>query len=187
MDKTERFQCLGNSNWTICSLLSQFCSQYFQTFSPLYWRANSYYPRERSQSRQPVLFLTNSFPRSTFCRYSSFTHSHTPFYEQRSHCPSQSSVVGFFLGWHDTAMLLRLRTCPPKTMHLIFYRVVQWDLRWIPGWSTDSTLLCFLIQSRRQLCLILLSKFTSNDGKKTGPRLRDSTYRLPLFSWSFRN
>ena len=44
MDKTESFQCLGHSNWTICSLLCQFCSPDFQTFSPLYWEANSYYP-----------------------------------------------------------------------------------------------------------------------------------------------
>ena len=29
--------CLGHSNWTICSLLSQFCSPNFQTFSLLYW------------------------------------------------------------------------------------------------------------------------------------------------------
>ena len=45
MDKTEGFQCLGPSNWTICSPLSQFCSDIFQTFSLSYWGANSYYPR----------------------------------------------------------------------------------------------------------------------------------------------
>ena len=31
------FQCLEHSNWTICTLLSQFCSQNFPTFSLLYW------------------------------------------------------------------------------------------------------------------------------------------------------
>ena len=29
MDETEGFQCLGQSNWTICSPLSQFCSEIF--------------------------------------------------------------------------------------------------------------------------------------------------------------
>ena len=29
MDKAEGFQCLGPSNWTICSPLSQFCSEIF--------------------------------------------------------------------------------------------------------------------------------------------------------------
>ena len=46
-DETEGFQCLGQSNWSICSLLSQFCSPNFSTFLLSYWRANSYYPRGR--------------------------------------------------------------------------------------------------------------------------------------------
>ena len=45
MDKTDGFGCLGHSNWTICSLLSQFCSHNFPTFSLSCWEANSYYPR----------------------------------------------------------------------------------------------------------------------------------------------
>ena len=45
MDETQGFQYLGHSNWTICSLLSQFCFPNFTTFSLLYWEANSYYPR----------------------------------------------------------------------------------------------------------------------------------------------
>ena len=32
MDDTHEFDCLGHSNWTICSLLSQFCSLNFSTF-----------------------------------------------------------------------------------------------------------------------------------------------------------
>ena len=40
------FQCLGHSNWTICSRLSQCCSTNFPLFPLLYWEANSYYPRE---------------------------------------------------------------------------------------------------------------------------------------------
>ena len=39
------FQCLGHSNWTICSLLSHFCFTNFPTFSLSWWEANSYYPR----------------------------------------------------------------------------------------------------------------------------------------------
>ena len=45
MDKTEGFQCLGPSNWTICSTLSPFCSEKFPIFSLSYWGAHSYYPR----------------------------------------------------------------------------------------------------------------------------------------------
>ena len=43
---TPVFQCLGHSNWAICSRLSQFCFPNFQNDSLLYWEANSYYPRE---------------------------------------------------------------------------------------------------------------------------------------------
>ena len=32
LDETGRFQCLGHSNWTYCSPLSQFCSECFPTF-----------------------------------------------------------------------------------------------------------------------------------------------------------
>ena len=39
------FQCLGHSNWTICTLLSQFYFPNFTTFLLLYLEANSYYPR----------------------------------------------------------------------------------------------------------------------------------------------
>merc|ERR1712214_148241 len=45
LDETEGFQCLGHSNWTICSPLSHFCFQNFPPFSLSYWEANSYYPR----------------------------------------------------------------------------------------------------------------------------------------------
>ena len=45
MDEAEVIQCLGHSNWTICSRLSHFCSNNFPFISPLYWEANSYYPR----------------------------------------------------------------------------------------------------------------------------------------------
>ena len=44
-DETEAFGCLGHSSWTICILLSHFCSGNFPTFSLSYWEANSYYPR----------------------------------------------------------------------------------------------------------------------------------------------
>ena len=45
LDETEGFECLGHSNWTICSPLSPFCSEIFPTFSLSYWGAHSYYPR----------------------------------------------------------------------------------------------------------------------------------------------
>ena len=45
MNETDGFQCLGHSNWTICSPLSPFCSEIFPTFSLSYWGAHSYYPR----------------------------------------------------------------------------------------------------------------------------------------------
>ena len=50
------FQCLGHSNWTICSLLSQFCPLNFPTFSLSYWRANSYYPTERKAENGKMEF-----------------------------------------------------------------------------------------------------------------------------------
>ena len=46
MDKKQVFECLGQSNWTICSRLTPLCYRNFQKLSPLYWEANSYYPRE---------------------------------------------------------------------------------------------------------------------------------------------
>ena len=45
LNETRGFQCLGHSNWTICSPLSPFCPRKFSTFSLSYWEANSYYPR----------------------------------------------------------------------------------------------------------------------------------------------
>ena len=44
-DKTESFQCLRHSNWTICNLLSQFCSGIFPCVSPLYWGAHFILPQ----------------------------------------------------------------------------------------------------------------------------------------------
>ena len=38
MDLTEGFVCLGHSNWTICTLLSQFYFPNFTFFSLSYWR-----------------------------------------------------------------------------------------------------------------------------------------------------
>ena len=45
LDETEGFQCLGHSNWTICSPLRSLSSEIFPTFPLSYWEANSYYPR----------------------------------------------------------------------------------------------------------------------------------------------
>ena len=62
LSKTEGFECLGHSIWTICSLLSQFCSPNFPTFSLSYWRANSYYPRlKMGKWNYPNLSETEGF------------------------------------------------------------------------------------------------------------------------------
>ena len=68
MDERHGCGCLGHSNWTICSLLSQFCSVNFPTFSLLYWEASSYYPREgqaengKMEISQPVWDTVFSVP-----------------------------------------------------------------------------------------------------------------------------
>ena len=65
MDETGGFECLGHSNWTICIPLSPFCSGNFQFVSPLYWEANSYYPRglivRKGKSQTPQLDETEGF------------------------------------------------------------------------------------------------------------------------------
>ena len=45
LDEKANFECLGQSNWTICRPLSPSCSRNFTTFPLSYWEANSYYPR----------------------------------------------------------------------------------------------------------------------------------------------
>ena len=54
MDETEGFQRMGQSNWTISSLLSLFCRGKFTTFPLSYWGAHSYYPR------RPIIRKGNS-------------------------------------------------------------------------------------------------------------------------------
>ena len=49
MDKTGGFQCLGPSNWTICSPFSQFCSEIFPTFSLSCPRAHFLYSPGRRE------------------------------------------------------------------------------------------------------------------------------------------
>ena len=45
LDEKGNFECLGHSNWTICSPLHLSHSQIIPSFSLSYWEANSYYPR----------------------------------------------------------------------------------------------------------------------------------------------
>ena len=47
IDETEGFQCLGHSNWTICSPLSLFCSENFQLFHLYIERPILIYPWQR--------------------------------------------------------------------------------------------------------------------------------------------
>ena len=44
-NETGGFQCLGHSNWTICSPLHLSLLENFLIFSLSYWEAYSYYPR----------------------------------------------------------------------------------------------------------------------------------------------
>ena len=45
MDETGGFECLGHSNWTICSPLSPFCSWNFPFVALSYWETISYCSR----------------------------------------------------------------------------------------------------------------------------------------------
>ena len=54
-DEAEGFECLGYSNWTICSLLSHFCPDEFPTFSLLYWGAHSLLPPEGQYWEKRIL------------------------------------------------------------------------------------------------------------------------------------
>ena len=44
-EESRKVKDIKHSNWPICSPLSPFCSEHFQTFSISYWGAQSYYPR----------------------------------------------------------------------------------------------------------------------------------------------
>ena len=50
------FLCLEHSNWTICSLLSQFCSEVFFIYFTFILEANSYYPRKRRSENLKMEF-----------------------------------------------------------------------------------------------------------------------------------
>jgi len=64
--ETEGTECLGHSNWTICSALSPFCPKRFPIFSPSYWEANSYYPRRLIDGPTFATFLfQNTKPTAT--------------------------------------------------------------------------------------------------------------------------
>ena len=72
-DWTEGFGCLGHSNWTICSLLSQFYFPNFTTFSLSYWRPILITPesgglkigKRNSHNLSGVGIQTGTFP--SFC------------------------------------------------------------------------------------------------------------------------
>ena len=54
MDVTQWFWYLGHSNWTICSLLSQFCSKQFTILKLLYWGSHFLLP-QRAENEEKVL------------------------------------------------------------------------------------------------------------------------------------
>ena len=53
MDETEGFQCLGYSNWTICSPSSPFCSEIFPTFDFHTPEANFFIPQVEEKLEKP--------------------------------------------------------------------------------------------------------------------------------------
>ena len=58
-DDTEGFECLGHSNWVICSRLSPFCSEMFQTFSPSYWGGQFLLPQRANMEKREFPQLQN--------------------------------------------------------------------------------------------------------------------------------
>ena len=59
LDETEGFQCLGPSNWSICILLSHFCSDNFPTFSPSYWGGQFLLPQRANMQKREFPQLQN--------------------------------------------------------------------------------------------------------------------------------
>ena len=53
MDESDSFQCLGHSNWTICSLLSQFCSEFFKLLTLMPQSPFSLFPRKMRKGNSP--------------------------------------------------------------------------------------------------------------------------------------
>ena len=51
----EGCECLGCSNWVICSRLSPFCSEIFQTFSLSYWGGQFLLPQRANRERRDIL------------------------------------------------------------------------------------------------------------------------------------
>ena len=54
MDEPQGFLYLGHSNWTICSLLSWFCSLNFPTSSSSYWGAHFLLPQRGENEKKGI-------------------------------------------------------------------------------------------------------------------------------------
>ena len=68
MDETQGFQYLEHSNWTICSLLSWFCSNKFPTSSSLYWGSHFLLPQRGEMEKKGI---TQKWMRQRgFCNWS---------------------------------------------------------------------------------------------------------------------
>ena len=95
MDETEGSQCLGHSNWTICSPLSSFCSRRFSTFSPFILGGQFLLPQRANNGKEGFIQLQKMneirgfqclghsnwiicIPLSSFCsrRFSTFSPSY---------------------------------------------------------------------------------------------------------------
>ena len=87
------FQCLGNSNWTLCSLLSWFCHNNFPTSSSLYWGSHFLlHPKELKikQGIHPKMDETQGFQylghsNWTLCSLLTDFVSNFPFFYPASH------------------------------------------------------------------------------------------------------
>ena len=55
VDETQGFLYLGYSNWTICRLLSWFCSKKFPLSWPLYWGSHFLLPQREKERKQQRL------------------------------------------------------------------------------------------------------------------------------------
>ena len=122
--------CLGHSNWTICSPLSQFCSDNFPNFRLLSWGANSYYPR-RPIMRNGIHLTIESFSNSAFAtaeRHSCLTQwtSGTSASSLPSQPPSSTSPSSTYLrcggGGTLKSQLYELGSTPASST-----RILNWE------------------------------------------------------------
>ena len=65
-NETGGFQCLGHSNWVICSRLSHFCSKYFLTFSTFILGDHFLLPQKANYQKWEFFKLQNRMRQGVF-------------------------------------------------------------------------------------------------------------------------